>query len=104
MYRMTILYGTPDDPDHFRDYYYRYHIPLARKMSGLTGWKLSWIDQESPDPIPYILIADLYAPTKEAMETILASAEGQAARDDVDNFATGTVEFLPGAEEEVPLS
>lgn len=103
MYRMTILYGTPDDPAHFRDYYYRHHIPLARKMNGLTGWNLSWIDQDPQGRSPYILIAELYTSTKQEMDDMLASSEGQAAKDDVANFATGTVDFLPGEEEEVSL-
>lgn len=102
MYRMTILYGMPDDPEAFRDYYYRVHIPLARKMPGLTGWNLSWVDQDPSSP--YLLVAELYAESRAAMDAILASPEGQAARADLDNFVTGTVEFLPGEEEEVPLS
>lgn len=101
MYRMTILYGAPDDPAGFRDYYYDKHIPLAAKMSGLTGWNLSWVDSDPADPSPYILIAELYAESKEAMDRMLASPEGQAARADLDNFVTGTVTFLAGAEEQV---
>lgn len=100
MYRMTILYGMPDDPAAFRDYYDQVHVPLARKMRGLTGWNLSWIEQ----PSPYILVAELYAESREAMDAILASPEGQAASKDLDNFVMGTVEFLTGDEEEVPLS
>ena len=37
MYRMTILYGMPEDPEHFRTYHRDTHIPLARRMQGLTG-------------------------------------------------------------------
>lgn len=36
MYRMTILYGTPTDPEAFRRYYYDTHIPIARRMKGLS--------------------------------------------------------------------
>lgn len=104
MYRLTILYGVPDDPEHFRDYYHRVHIPLARRMRGLTGWNLSWIDRDGDDPSPYLLVAELYAESRAAMDAILASPEGEAAKADLDNFVTGTVEFLSGDEEEVPLS
>lgn len=104
MYRMTILYGMPEDPEAFRDYYYRVHIPLARKMRGLTGWNLSWVDQDPANPSPYLLVAELYAESRAAMDAILASPEGQAARADLGNFVTGTVEFLAGEEEEVALS
>ncbi len=104
MYRMTILYGMPKDPDHFRRYYLETHIPIARKMNGLTGWNLSWIDQDGDLPGPYLLVAELYADSAEAMASIMASPEGVAARDDLANFVTGTVEFLTGDEEQVSLA
>lgn len=100
MYRMTILYGTPTDPEAFRRYYYDTHIPIARRMGGLTGWNLSWMDDDSG----YILVAELYTESAEAMTAILESAEGQAASADLDNFATGTVTFLTGEEEQVALA
>jgi uncharacterized protein (TIGR02118 family) len=100
MYRMTILYGTPSDPAAFRSYYMDTHVPLARKMKGLTGWNLQWIDGH-PD---WILVAELYAESKAAMDAILASPEGKAASDDLANFVTGGVVFLTGTEEQVDLS
>lgn len=103
MHRMTILYGRPQDPEAFRSYYYSTHIPLARKMRGLTGWNLSWIDQGIDASSRYILVAELYAESSSAMDTILASPEGQAASADLANFVTGTVEFLRGDEEQVEL-
>jgi len=99
MYRMTILYGTPLDPEHFRRYYLEQHIPIARRMRGLTGWNLSWIDE----PGDIFLIAELCAPDRAALEEILASREGVAAREDLDNFVTGGVTFLMGPEEQVAL-
>lgn len=97
MYRMTILYGTPADPEAFRRYYYDTHIPIAARMSGLTAWNLSWMDEKSE----YILVAELYAESAAAMTAILESPEGRAASEDLDNFVTGTVEFLTGEEEQV---
>jgi uncharacterized protein (TIGR02118 family) len=96
---MTILYETPDDPAGFRRYYTDTHIPIARRMKGLTGWNLSWLD----DGAPYILVAELYAASKAALEEILASPEGVAASADLDNFVTSSVEFLTGPEEQVDL-
>lgn len=103
MYRMTILYGTPTDPEAFRGYYYDTHIPIARRMKGLTGWNLQWIDSDPAAPGKYLLVAELYAESADAMNAILASPEGKAASADLDNFVTGGVEFLAGAEEQVDL-
>lgn len=52
----------------------------------------------------YILIAELYAESAAAMDTILESEEGEAAKKDLGNFVTGSVQFLSGAEEQVSLS
>ncbi|MHA6627212.1 EthD family reductase [Pseudonocardia sichuanensis] len=97
---MTILYGTPTDPAAFRSYYTDTHVPIARKMRGLTGWNLQWLDG-NPD---YILVAELYAEDEAAMNAILASPEGVAASADLENFVTGGVTFLTGEEEQVALS
>ena len=100
MHRMTILYGQPTDAAAFRDYYYASHIPIARRMKGLTGWNLSWLAPGST----YILIAEIYAESAESMKQILDSPEGLEARADLKNFVTGTVEFLEGPEEQVELA
>lgn len=104
MHRLTILYGTPTDLEEFRRYYYEIHIPIARRMKGLTGWSLSWTDVDPAAPSDYVLVAELYATSAEAMTAILNSPEGVAASADLDNFVTGTVEFLSGAEEQVELA
>lgn len=101
MHRMTILYGVDDDPAAFRRYYYETHIPIAARMKGLMGWNLSWVDPASSSR--YQLVAELYADSAEALAAILASPEGLAASADLTNFVTGTVEFLTGDEEQVPL-
>lgn len=102
MYRVSVLYGRPDDEQAFVDYYHSTHVPIAKKMQGLTGWNLTWIDRSDNPGFPEIfLIADLYAEDREAMDAILASPEGQAASADVANFATGGAFFLFGPEEPV---
>lgn len=98
---MTILYGVDDDPVAFRRYYTQTHVPLASAMEGLTGWTLSWIDPASSNR--YQLVAELFAESAEALDAVLASPAGRAANADLDNFVTGTVEFLRGDVEEVPV-
>ncbi|MGH1525211.1 EthD family reductase [Leifsonia sp. L25] len=97
---MTILYRRPTDPEAFRRYYEESHIPIARRMSGLTGWNLSWIDDDGP----YVLVAELYAESKQSLDAVLSSPEGQAANADLANFVTGGVEFLTGPEVQVALA
>lgn len=103
MHRLTILYGMPTDPTAFTTYYRETHIAIAKKMPGLTAWNLSWIDPEPNSEQEYILIAELYAESSDAMDAALSSPEGQAATGDLANFVTGSVTFLRGDEENVEL-
>lgn len=102
MYRVSVIYGTPTDPSEFDEYYRNVHIPLAKKMQSLTRWTLTWTqDQNGELSEDVYLVADLYAESKEAMDAILASPEGQAAAADVAKFATGGATMIFGEEEVV---
>ena len=95
MIRLTVLYGHPEDPEAFDRYYHETHLPIAKKMKGLAGWTIGKCDAiEAGEQPPYYLIVGLYAESREAMEAILASPEGQAAVADVPNFATGGATFF----------
>jgi uncharacterized protein (TIGR02118 family) len=100
MVRLTVLYGHPDDPAEFDRYYRKVHIPLAMKMKGFKGWTIGKC--ESADPggkPPSYMIVGLYAESREAIEAILATPEGQRTVQDVANFATGGATFIYDEEE-----
>lgn len=100
MTRLTVLYGHPDDPAAFDQYYHETHIPLARKIKGLKGWTIGKCDSIAPgEEPPYYLIVGLYADSRNAMDAILESPEGQAAVADLANFATGGAKFIYNDEE-----
>lgn len=100
MTRLTVLYGHPADPAEFDRYYREVHIPLARRMRGLRGWTVGKCASATPDdPPPYYMIVGLYAESRDALEKILASPEGQATVADVANFATGGATFFYDDEE-----
>ena len=102
MIRLLVLYGHPKDPAAFDRYYDSIHVPLAKRMQGLRKWTIGKV-AGTPDgaPPPYYYIADLYADSREEIDAILASPEGQAAVADVPNYATGGVTFLYTEIEEV---
>ncbi len=106
MYRLTVLYGHPEDPPEFDRYYYEHHIPLASQMKGLRGWTIGKLETNVPaERPPYYMIVGLFADTREDLEAIVASPEGQAAAADVANFATGGAVFMFDEEEVlIPLS
>lgn len=95
MYRLTVLYGHPADPEAFDRYYYNVHIPIARRMKGLRGWTIGKCESAVPgEKPPYYMIVGLFADTRAQIEAILASPEGKAAIADVPNFATGGFAFM----------
>jgi hypothetical protein len=47
------------------------------------------------------MIVQLSAPTRDALDAILGSAEGVAAAQDVPNFATGGAVFLFGEQQDM---
>ena len=103
MYRLTVLYGHPEDPSEFQRYYRDVHIPLARKMTGLLGWTIGLCESaDAGQRPPYYLIVGLYAESRTALEATPASPAGQATVADVPNFATGGVTFLSDDEEVRP--
>jgi uncharacterized protein (TIGR02118 family) len=98
-HRCTILYGPPGDPEAFDAYYRDVHIPLARRMRGLSGWRLQWPQPDAAGaPPPYHLVVDLLAPTADALAEVFSSPEGLAAAEDVGKFADGGVTYLFGRE------
>lgn len=97
MFQLTVLYGQPQDPAAFDQYYEAKHAPLARTISGVKGYTAN--KPVSLDPraqSPYYLVAELYFESMQAMQAGFASAEGQAASADIQNFATGGVTLLAG--------
>jgi len=89
MYRLTVCYSQPSDPDEFDHYYARTHAPLARQIPGLaafTAGRCRTLDGSEP---PYYLVAQLDFATEADFNHGLSSAAMKAAGADVANFATG---------------
>ena len=86
------LYGAPEDAQAFDSYYETTHVPLAREIPGLRSISISDGPVAGPDGAPvFHRVAILTFDDVEAIQTGLASPEGQAAAADLANFATGGV-------------
>ncbi|TWH19674.1 EthD family reductase [Prauserella rugosa] len=89
MFRVTVNYNHPADPERFLAHYRGTHAPLASKLPGLRhfGWGATTsLDDTEP---PHFLVAILEWDTREEAAAALASPEGQAAQADMANFADG---------------
>jgi len=87
--KLTVLYGHPDDPEAFENYYANTHMPLVDKIP-LQSYEVAKI-VATPDGsnLPYYRIFEGYSEDMEQLQNSLATQEGQAAVGDIPNFATG---------------
>ncbi|WP_250550009.1 EthD family reductase [Pseudonocardia sp. H11422] len=96
-YQLTVIYNQPEDTAAFDKHYDEVHAPLATKIPGLQSFTISR-PGPGPDgsPPPYHLVAVLTFESEEAFGAGMGSAEGQAAVDDLPNFAGAGVTILNG--------
>ena len=91
MVKAVVLYGPPEDPDAFERYYAETHTTLAKAIPGLERFEAAQ-GIATPDgaAVPYqhrrLTFEDM-----DALRAGLGSEQGQAAVNDIANFATGGV-------------
>ena len=92
MVKLVVLYGRPEDPDAFERYYADTHTALATAVPGLRRFEAAR-GVATPDgtEVPYERIAELTFDDVEALQAGIVSDQGQAAANDIPNFATGGV-------------
>lgn len=95
MVMLTALFGHPSDIDVFEDHYLNTHTPLVQAIPGLQRFDRARVvaTPDGSDPA-YYRIADLWFESMEQLQSGLGSPEGQAASQDLQNFASGGVTLL----------
>jgi uncharacterized protein (TIGR02118 family) len=90
MVKLTVLYSHPDDPDAFEDYYANTHMPLVETIPNLQRYEAARIvaTPDGSEP-PYYRIFEGYFEDIEQLQSGMGTPEGQAAAEDIPNFATG---------------
>jgi uncharacterized protein (TIGR02118 family) len=88
--KAVVLYGQPSDPEAFNRHYTDTHTALAEAIPGLKRFEAA-VGVATPDGsvVPYHLIAELTFDDMGALQAGFSSLEGQAAVNDLPNFATG---------------
>ena len=94
MTQVLVLYHPPADTAAFDHYYHHTHVPIARQIPGLRSYTISsGAVQALTGSAPY-LVAILGFDSIAAVQSALASPEGQATAADLQNFATGGATLL----------
>ncbi len=95
MVKATALFGQPEDPDAFEEYYANTHVPLARKIPNLKRFdQVKVVATPDGSEPPYYRVGELWFESMDQLQSGLGSAEGQEVTQDIQNFATGGVTFL----------
>lgn len=95
MARLLVMYKTPKDTAAFDKYYFATHAPIAKNIPGLRHYEVSRGTVASPASASGVhLVAMLQFDDMAALQSGVASAQGQAAVNDLPNFATGGVDIL----------
>jgi uncharacterized protein (TIGR02118 family) len=94
MVKLTALFGHPEDPEAFEEYYATQHLPLAAKIPNVQRFESGRASAVDDSKAPYHRIAELWFESAERMSEALSSREGEAATVDLSNFATGGVMFF----------
>lgn len=94
MARMIVTYPTPQDIEAFDRHYFDIHVPLARKLPGLSKYEINNGPVTTPTgPGDVYRIGILHFDDLAALEAAFASPEGQAAAADRRLFAPDTSGF-----------
>lgn len=95
MIKLIALYRRPDDEKAFMEHYEKVHLPLTRKLPGLSEVTLDRVtaDAFGGEP-PYFLIAQMSFPDQPTFDAALRSEENRALGKDLMSFARGKVDVL----------
>ncbi|MGB3770460.1 MAG: EthD family reductase [Rhodococcus sp. (in: high G+C Gram-positive bacteria)] len=94
MYRITIVYNQPHDSSAFDAHYRDTHLALVRAVPGVLKFAAGKCEAFGGQPPSAYLLAQMYFESADAAGAALSSTQGQAAADDLGNFADGGVTML----------
>ena len=94
MHKLVVMYGPPQDPEHFRSYYTGTHLPLAAQLPGLRAMRHSFSVEGVGAASPYFCIFEGAFDDAGAMGAAMSSEIGRQVAADVSNYATGGVTIV----------
>ena len=97
MVKLVVMYGHPEEPEAFEKLLFRNTPSHCCKIQGLSKVEFTKFvgTPEGGNPIHYRM-AELYFESFEELQKQMATPEGQAAVNDIPNFATGGVNVMIG--------
>ena len=92
--KVTVLYGTPQDPAAFESYYAQKHMPMVYAVKGIRTELAKLLPGPDGRPPPYYRITEIWFASPDDMKRITSTPEWKQITDDVPNFASGGATIL----------
>jgi uncharacterized protein (TIGR02118 family) len=81
--KLTVVYGTPDDPDLFGKHYKDVHTPIVQRWPGVERIEIARVSGgPGGSQSPYHLITEIYFADNDALNAALGSDAGREAGKD----------------------
>lgn len=99
--KLVVLYPPPADTEAFDKAYASEHVPLMQeKMKGMRV-AVTRIRGSAAGAAPYYLMAEVWAPSIEAIQQFLSSPDGQQVAGHAFSISTGGQPMVLFTEEEI---
>lgn len=94
MVKLTVLFGHPQDPEAFEEYYANQHLRLAANLPNVQRFESGRVRAVDSTEPPYHRIAEMWFTSAEDLGEAMTSPEGETLSRDLSNFATGGAKFF----------
>lgn len=92
--KIIVLFGMPQDPQHFDELYWKEHVPMAKKMPGLRRYTVHKVAAPPGRDPPFYQIVEMEFENMEALKKATKSPESQESTRHASKIATGGITFL----------
>ena len=99
--KLIVIYPRPKDVEAFEKVYLAEHVPMAvEKLAGKTKIVATKITASPQGDAPFYRIAEIYFPSKSALEACAATLGAQETLANAAKISTGGAPLILIAEEE----
>ena len=89
-FKVTIIYGVPDDPGHFEEYYSGPHAAISAEPKGtMRSERSKVVETVRGEEGQIYRLAEAWFADRKEMDTVMRSSAMRASLEDLDRFSTG---------------
>jgi uncharacterized protein (TIGR02118 family) len=94
MYKMTVLFRKPEEPEQFEDQWTTLFLPFAEQMPGVDRITVSHVIGEPSGTSDYYRMHEFFFADRQALDRALTSEKGVSAGNALMTFASDITTIL----------